>query len=64
MIGNPAYFGRGILANLSQSAFSAALEKDILLKSSVEFNPPVHFLQTAGHKEAMSIELDNVNLNI
>jgi hypothetical protein len=39
-------------------------EKDILLKPSVEFNPPVRFLQTAGHKEAVGIELDNLNLKI
>lgn len=39
-------------------------EKDILLKPSVAFNPPVRFLQTSGHKEKIGIALDGANLKI
>ncbi|WP_027059726.1 hypothetical protein [Mesorhizobium loti] len=39
-------------------------EKDVLLKPSIEFNPPVRFLQSTGHKQMIGIELDKVNLEI
>lgn len=39
-------------------------EKDLLLKPSIEFNPPVRFLQSTGHKQLIGIELDKVNLEI
>lgn len=39
-------------------------EKDVLLRPSIEFNPPVRFLQTTGHKQLVGIELDKVNLEI
>lgn len=39
-------------------------EKDVLLKPSIEFNPPVRFLQSTGHKQLVGIELDKVNLEI
>ena len=39
-------------------------EKDLLTDPAVEFNPPVRFLQTMGHKAAVGIELDRVNLAV
>jgi hypothetical protein len=36
-------------------------EKQTLLDPSVEFNPPVRFLQGTGHKSAVGVELDRVN---
>lgn len=39
-------------------------EKLALLDPSVEFNPPVRFLQTTGHKSAIGIDYDRVNLTI
>lgn len=39
-------------------------EKEILLKPSIEFNPPVRFLQSTGHKQLVGIELDRVNLKV
>lgn len=39
-------------------------EKEVLLRPSIEFNPPVRFLQSTGHKQLVGIELDKVNLEI
>lgn len=39
-------------------------EKAELLKPEVEFNPPVRFLQTTGHKSAIGVDLDRVNLAV
>jgi hypothetical protein len=39
-------------------------EKEVLLKPSIEFNPPVRFLQSTGHKQLVGVELDKVNLEI
>jgi hypothetical protein len=39
-------------------------EKSVLLDPSVEFNPPVRFLQTRGHKAKMGIAYDKTNLKI
>lgn len=39
-------------------------EKQKLLNPRVQFNPPVRFLQTKGHKEALGIEYDRLNLLI
>lgn len=39
-------------------------EKSVLLDPSVEFNPPVRFLQTRGHKAKIGIEYDKTNLKI
>lgn len=39
-------------------------ERGILLAPSVEFNPPVRFLQTFGHKEKVGISYDRVNVKI
>jgi hypothetical protein len=39
-------------------------EKDILLRPSVAFNPPVRFLQTSGHKDKMNISYDTTNLKV
>ena len=39
-------------------------EREMLLRPSLEFNPPVRFLQTAGHKQKVGIELDKANLKI
>ncbi len=39
-------------------------EKDVLLKPSIEFNPPVRFLQSTGHKQLVGVELDKVNLEV
>ena len=39
-------------------------EKDVLLRPSIEFNPPVRFLQSTGHKQLVGIELDKVNLEV
>lgn len=41
-----------------------ASEKDILLDPAVEFNPPVRFLQTRGHKPKMGISYDKANLEV
>lgn len=40
------------------------LEKEKLLDPRVAFNPPVRFLQTRGHKEALGITYDRANLKI
>lgn len=37
-------------------------EKEALLKPTLEFNPPVRFLQSTGHKQLVGVELDKVNL--
>ncbi|WP_430436772.1 hypothetical protein [Oceanibaculum nanhaiense] len=39
-------------------------EREVLLRPSIEFNPPVRFLQSTGHKQQVGIELDKVNLEI
>lgn len=39
-------------------------EKEKLLDPRVAFNPPVRFLQTKGHKEALGISFDRPNLQI
>lgn len=39
-------------------------EKEELLKPGLEFNPPVRFLQSTGHKSAVGIDFDRVNLKI
>lgn len=39
-------------------------EKQVLLNPSVEFNPPIRFLQTSGHKEKIGIKYDKTNLKI
>jgi hypothetical protein len=39
-------------------------EKEKLLNPRVLFNPPVRFLQSKGHKEAIGINYDRVNLTI
>lgn len=39
-------------------------EKETLLRPSIEFNPPVRFLQSTGHKQLLGIELDKVNLEV
>ncbi len=39
-------------------------ERDELLKPEVEFNPPVRFLQSTGHKSALGIDFDRINLKI
>ena len=42
----------------------SAAEKQVLLNPSVEFNPPIRFLQTSGHKEKVGIKYDKTNLKI
>lgn len=39
-------------------------ERDVLLNPSVEFNPPVRFLQTKGHKSKVGISYDKAALNV
>jgi hypothetical protein len=39
-------------------------EREVLLRPSIEFNPPVRFLQSTGHKQQVGVELDKVNLTI
>jgi hypothetical protein len=39
-------------------------EKEALLNPAVQFNPPVRFLQTKGHKEKIGISLDSANLKV
>lgn len=39
-------------------------EREILLDPGVEFNPPVRFLQTRGHKTQIGIVYDKANLDI
>jgi hypothetical protein len=39
-------------------------ERAVLLDPKVEFNPPVRFLQTSGHKAKLGIVFDTVNLSI
>jgi len=39
-------------------------EKERLEDPAVEFNPPVRFLQTAGHKEKVGIQYDTASLNV
>lgn len=39
-------------------------EKAELLDPAVEFNPPVRFLQSTGHKSAIGLEFDRPNLQI
>ena len=39
-------------------------EKEVLTRPSIEFNPPVRFLQSTGHKQLVGIESDKVNLQI
>lgn len=42
----------------------SAKEKAALLNPAVEFNPPVRFLQTKGHKQKMGISYDDANLTV
>lgn len=37
-------------------------EKEKLLDPRIQFNPPVRFLQTKGHKEAMGVSYDRANI--
>jgi hypothetical protein len=39
-------------------------EEEALLNPAVQFNPPVRFLQTKGHKEKIGIILDTTNLKV
>lgn len=39
-------------------------EKEVLARPSIEFNPPVRFLQSTGHKQLVGMELDKVNLQV
>jgi hypothetical protein len=39
-------------------------ERNKLLNPSVEFNPPVRFLQTSGHKQKIGISYDKANLKL
>lgn len=39
-------------------------EQEELLKPSIEFNPPIRFLQTAGHRQQVGIELDKTNIEV
>lgn len=39
-------------------------ERDRLLDPSVEFNPPVRFLQTSGHKTQVGLSYDAANLQV
>lgn len=39
-------------------------ERETLLNPNLQFNPPIRFLQTSGHKEAIGISLDRVNLKV
>ncbi|MBI5116174.1 hypothetical protein HZA56_06840 [Candidatus Poribacteria bacterium] len=39
-------------------------EKSALLNPSVEFNPPIRFLQTSGHKDRVGIKFDTANLAV
>ena len=40
-------------------------EEDAVLRDpAVEFNPPVRFLQSSGHKSALGVVLDRVNLQV
>ena len=39
-------------------------QRNILLDPPVEFNPPVRFLQTKGHKEQTGISYDKANLQV
>jgi hypothetical protein len=41
-----------------------APEKEKLLDPRVPFNPPVRFLQTKGHKEAVGVSYDRANVSI
>lgn len=42
----------------------AASEKARLLDPRVQFNPPVRFLQTKGHKELIGVTYDRANLKV
>lgn len=50
------------LESLELGWTKAEMEK--LLDPAVQFNPPVRFLQTTGHKSAVGVELDRTNLEI
>ena len=39
-------------------------EKEALFRPSLEFNPPVRFLQTTGHRQLVGIEMDKTNLEV
>lgn len=39
-------------------------ERAALLNPNLAFNPPIRFLQTSGHKEAIGISLDRTNLKV
>ena len=39
-------------------------ERDVLLNPAVEFNPPVRFLQTSGHKSKVGISYDTTHLKV
>ena len=39
-------------------------EKELLLRPSIEFNPPIRFLQTAGHKQLVGIDFDRANVQV
>jgi hypothetical protein len=42
----------------------SAKEREALLNPRVQFNPPIRFLQTKGHKEKVGITFDSTNLKI
>ncbi|MDH2326024.1 hypothetical protein QCN27_03995 [Cereibacter sp. SYSU M97828] len=39
-------------------------ELEALQQPSIEFNPPVRFLQSTGHKQLVGLELDKVNMQV
>lgn len=39
-------------------------EREVLLRPSLEFNPPVRFLQSVGHKQLVGVDLDKINLEV
>ena len=53
-----------LLYEKSLSFAWTSAEKDKLLDPSVEFNPPVRFLQTKGHRASVGLTYDATNLQI
>ena len=41
-----------------------APEKEKLLDPRIQFNPPVRFLQTKGHKESVGVNYDRANISV
>lgn len=39
-------------------------EKNVLLSPSVQFNPPIRFLETGGHKQKLGVSFDHANLKV